>query len=232
MNLGDWPLIKKNSKTIFPIFSWSKSLDSHDIIYPTYDLTESIVHSMSRISLDLFSVQKINYKWSDKIEKGFFRGRDSRKERLELVRLSKKYPDLINASITNFFFYLEEEKELGPRVPHISFHDFFQYKYQINVDGTVSAYRFPFLLAGNSVVFKQDSNSIEHFYSELKPMVHYIPIKRNLSDLLEKITWAKQNDETVRQIGLNGRTFARDNLMPHNIYCYYLLLLKVIFYSN
>lgn len=73
----------------------------------------------------------------------------------------------------------------------------FQYKYQINIDGTVAAYRLPYLLAGNSVVLKQDSTYYEHFYNELQPWKHYIPFKSDLSDLLEKLQWAKEHDEEV-----------------------------------
>lgn len=77
-------------------------------------------------------------------------------------------------------------------------HFFFQYKYQINIDGTVAAYRLPYLLAGNSVVLKQDSIYYEHFYNELQPWKHYIPFKSDLSDLLEKLQWAKEHDEEVK----------------------------------
>ena len=73
-----------------------------------------------------------------------------------------------------------------------------QYKYQITIDGTVAAYRLPYLLAGNSVVLKQDSYYYEHFYKELKPYEHYVPFKRDLSNLLEQIQWSKDNDEKVR----------------------------------
>lgn len=74
----------------------------------------------------------------------------------------------------------------------------FQYKYQINIDGTVAAYRLPYLLAGNSVVLKQDSIYYEHFYNELQPWKHFIPFKSDLSDLLEKLQWAKDHDEEVK----------------------------------
>lgn len=74
---------------------------------------------------------------------------------------------------------------------------YFQYKYQINLDGTVAAYRFPYLMGGNSVVLKQDSPYYEHFYKSLEPGKHYIPFKRDLSDLREKILWAKNHDEEV-----------------------------------
>lgn len=69
-----------------------------------------------------------------------------------------------------------------------------QYKYQVNVDGTVAAYRFPYLMLGNSVVMKQDSSYYEHFYTHLRPGRHYLQLKRDLSDLIEKIQWAKVRD--------------------------------------
>lgn len=77
------------------------------------------------------------------------------------------------------------------------FHVDHQYKYQINIDGTVAAYRLPYLLAGDSVVLKQDSGYYEHFYNELRPWEHYIPVRADLGDLLEKIQWARDHDEEV-----------------------------------
>lgn len=67
----------------------------------------------------------------------------------------------------------------------------------MNVDGTVAAYRLPYLLAGDSVVLKQDSQYYEFFYKQLQPYVHYIPVKANLSDLLDRIQWAKDHDTEV-----------------------------------
>jgi hypothetical protein len=50
------------------------------------------------------------------------------------------------------------------------------------------------------VVLKQDSNYYEHFYKDLKPWVHYIPFQRDLSDLEEKLKWAIDNDDKVKNI--------------------------------
>ena len=61
----------------------------------------------------------------------------------------------------------------------------------------MAAYRFPYLLAGDSVVLKQDSEYYEHFYKRLSPWKHYIPLKHDLSDLLEKIQWARDHDAEV-----------------------------------
>lgn len=65
-------------------------------------------------------------KWENKTAKALFRGRDSRQERLDLVMLSKKHPDLIDAALTNMFFFKKDPEKYGEIVKHISFFDFFK----------------------------------------------------------------------------------------------------------
>ena len=62
----------------------------------------------------------------------------------------------------------------------------------------MAAYRLPYLLAGGSLVFKQDSEYYEHFYYQLKPWVHYVPLRQDLSDVEEKVLWAVGNDDKVK----------------------------------
>lgn len=224
MNLGDWPLVKKKEK-IFPIFSWCGSKDTADIILPTYDITESSLEAMDRVTMDMLSVQgSTELSWDEKVAKAFWRGRDSRRERLDLIDIARENPDFINASITNFFFFRDEMDKYGPGQKPISMFNFFEYKYQISIDGTVAAYRLPYLLAGGSVVFKQESNYFEYFYDKLTPGEQFLPVKANLSDLVEKIQWARENDKEARTISKNSRQFVRDNLMPKDIICYHMAL--------
>lgn len=226
-NLGDWPLMKKNAPEKFPIFSWCGSKNTIDIVVPTYELSESTVNMMFRTTIDIFSVQKEKWSWNKKIPKGFFKGRDARRERLELVKLAKNHPDLLNCSITNFFFFKDEMSVYGPKTDHIPFTNFFEYKYQINVDGTVAAYRFPYLLASNSVVLKQDSNYYEYFYRKIKPYKHYVPFYHDPNlNLIDKIKWLRENDEEAKRISRNAQQFVRDNLTPRNIYCYFVTLFE------
>lgn len=100
------------------------------------------------------------------------------------------------------------------------------------MDGTVAAYRFPYLLVGDSLVFKQESEYYEHFYNELIPWVHYVPIKKNLGNLVELVNVMIESDRTARIISLNGQKYARDNLAPHHILGYYLLLFQVSIYAH
>ncbi|CAH4014630.1 unnamed protein product [Pieris brassicae] len=224
INLGDWPLVRKGDENL-PIFSWCGRNDSIDIVMPTYDITESSLENMGRVTLDVLSVQgNVDPKWSQREPRAFWRGRDSRAERLKLIDIARANPDLLNASLTNFFFFRDKEAEYGPKVPHISFFKFFDYKYQINIDGTVAAYRLPYLLAGGGLVLKQDSPYYEHFYSQLKPWIHYVPVARDLSDLKKQILWAQENDAKAYKIARNGRKFANNHLLPHHIICYHVSL--------
>ncbi|KAL2093201.1 hypothetical protein ACEWY4_010513 [Coilia grayii] len=229
LNVGDWPMEKRNvgeSPGPVPIISWCGSTDTRDIILPTYDITHSTLETMRGVTNDLLSIQgHTGPMWSNKTDKAFFRGRDSREERLHLVTLSKDNPQLLDAGITAYFFFRQQEKELG-KAPLVGFFDFFKYKYQVNVDGTVAAYRFPYLMLGNSLVLKQDSPYYEHFYTHLKPGKHYIPVERNLADLIQKIKWAKGNDAEAEAIAKEGQRVARELLQPHRLYCYYYLVLQ------
>ena len=64
--------------------------------------------------------------WSEKNASAFWRGRDSRKERLELVKLARAHPNMVDAAFTNFFFFKHDESLYGPLVKHVSFFDFFK----------------------------------------------------------------------------------------------------------
>lgn len=61
----------------------------------------------------------------NKTDRAFFRGRDSREERLHLVSLSKKNPELLDAGITGWFFFRDREKHIG-KVPLVGLFEFFK----------------------------------------------------------------------------------------------------------
>ena len=85
-----------------------------------------------------------------------------------------------------------------------------QYKYILNIDGSVTAFRISAELAFGSVILKVDSDYKIWYLDLLKPYIHYIPIKKDLSDLKEKIEWCKENQDKCKQIGINARKFYLD----------------------
>jgi glycosyltransferase involved in cell wall biosynthesis len=54
------------------------------------------------------------------------------------------------------------------------------------------------------------SNAKCWFSEFLKPFVNYIPIKYDLSDLIEKIEWVRNNDELAEKISKNALEFTDD----------------------
>ena len=180
-------------------------------------------------------------KWELKIEKLFWRGSPFDGDhfgqytfenwktfpRGAAVYASRLHPDEIDAAFSQYpskcrFDLARCEREMGkctfvPQVEQL------QYKYHLLVDGVTAT--FPgthWKLLSGSACFKQESNDILYFDRELIAWKHYIPVKNDLSDLLEKIAWAKSHDAEAKQIGEEGRKFALENLMPDDLllYCY------------
>ena len=50
--------------------------------------------------------------------------------------------------------------------------------------------------------------------------VHYIPIKEDLSNLLEKIKWCRENDSKCKEIARNARDFYDQYLNKNSILDY------------
>jgi hypothetical protein len=49
---------------------------------------------------------------------------------------------------------------------------------------------------------------------------HIVPVREDVSDLLEKYKWLEQNPETYKRIQTNLNTFARNSLTPAHAYLY------------
>ena len=102
-----------------------------------------------------------------------------------------------------------------------------EYKYIINVDGHVSAFRLSFELSFGSVILIPDSEYQLWFRHMLKPFEHYVPLKRDLSDVYEKIRWCKANDSKCKKIAENAGAFYKKYLSREGILDY----LQKLFYK-
>uniref|UniRef100_A0A914YIK3 Glycosyl transferase CAP10 domain-containing protein n=1 Tax=Panagrolaimus superbus TaxID=310955 RepID=A0A914YIK3_9BILA len=183
---------------------------------------EFSLKAMDTISRDMQNIKGQQFiPWSKKLNKAIFRGRDSNEFRLKVAKLALENPELIDGGITRYFFFQESENTKA--VEHRPFNEFFKYRYIVSIDGTVAAYRLPYLLGGNSVVLKQDSNFYEHFYTFLEPNLHYIPFNEN--NFIEKLEFIKTL-KNASSITAAARIIAREHLQPLNIYCYYAMFLQ------
>ena len=90
---------------------------------------------------------------------------------------------------------------------------------KVFIEGNGLQYRKPSLFFYKSVILDVQSNFKAWFETTadlFKPYVHYIPIKKDLSDLIEKIQWCKNNDKECKKIAKNCYKFAIDNFNYNN----------------
>jgi len=103
----------------------------------------------------------------------------------------------------------------------------FGYKYIINIDGHVSAYRLSLELESGSCILLVASKYKLWYTHMLKPFVHYVPVEEDLSDLVEKIRWCKANDSKCKKIAENAVEFSKNYLTKEGILDY----LQKLFYE-
>ncbi len=97
---------------------------------------------------------------------------------------------------------------------------FQEYKFQIDIDGNSNSW--PGLLTKlctGSVVLKVTSprGFRQWYYDRLIPWYHFVPIKKDLSDLFEIMTWLSQHDSVARSIGNNGKSLAESMVCEKEI---------------
>lgn len=221
-----------------PIFAWAKRKDiaPYVVLIPDFLTTkESSWHKEVETVNELY----LSIPWEARKEVAFWRGTSNDKQytlenfqykpRFLISLLAKLRPDLIDAGYARVYPKEVEEKigEMGlirgntPVSGHLSF------KYLPVLDGYMCTFPgFQWRLLSGSLTMKQESDEVQYFYSALKPYEHYIPIQGDMSDLLDKIQWAKEHDAECKKIAENARKFALQNLMPDQIYAYLYWVLE------
>jgi len=87
-----------------------------------------------------------------------------------------------------------------------------KYKYHIDLGGgggttwtgTLQKLSMPGLL------FHHVTPTKDYIHDLIQPWVHYVPVRSDLEDLLDKLEWAESHPEEARQIAENGTRFVRE----------------------
>ena len=144
--------------------------------------------------------------------------------RYKLLELSLAHPNILDARLIGYENFegnefadelkIELEKKFGKLEPKLSAEAFVNYKYLVSVDGVAAAWkRVPTILASGSALLLQHEWE-QFFYPALKPFLHYVPLKHDLSNLCEQYCWLEGNIQKATKIGCNGRRFAKAFLNP------------------
>ena len=95
-----------------------------------------------------------------------------------------------------------------------------RYKYIINVNGHVRAFRLSYELGMGSVILTAKTHYYLWFEHILKPYEHYVPIKEDISDLISQLEWCETNQEKCEKIAENARNFYEKYLCREGILDY------------
>lgn len=223
-----------------PIFVMSKKIYQNYILIPDSEALDEKYQVLQGLD-----ITKLSIPWSEKNSVLCWRGSTLQHpiqepyqpmrldnlhlfSRIKLCELSKQYPHLIDAGFTlicrpaKSIPYLQTLK-----IKSLTYNEMVNYKYQILIDGGVSSWSASgWRFLSGSLVFKPESYWMQWYYNDLKPYVDYIPVKDDLSDLLEKIYWAINHNYDAEQIAISGKKFALDHIIQARCdeYLYNLLI--------
>lgn len=93
-----------------------------------------------------------------------------------------------------------------------------KYSILIDIEGNGYSARLKFLLWSNRPLLLIDRPHKEYFFEFLKPWEHYIPVDREMTDLVEKTKWCMDNYEKACEIAKNAFEFSKKYLTRD--YCY------------
>nr|XP_055060650.1 protein O-glucosyltransferase 1 isoform X1 [Misgurnus anguillicaudatus] len=235
INVRDYPQVPRWVQPVLPVLSFSKTSDYQDIMYPAWTFWEGgpaiwpiYPTGLGRWDLmrDDLNKSAAQWPWKKKSPKGFFRGSRTSSERDPLILLSREAPDVVDAEYTKNQAWKSEKDTLGsPPAKEIPLVDHCKYKYLFNFRGVAASFRLKHLFLCGSLVFHVGEEWIEFFYPQLKPWVHYIPVKQDLSDLRELLQFVKENDGVAEEIAMRGQKFILDHLRMEDVYFYWERLL-------
>lgn len=236
INTRDWPQIPKHQQNILPVFSFSKTANYADIMYPAWTFWAGgpaiTLHPTGIGRWDLHRKNLSNaaelYKWDVKSAKGFFRGSRTSDERDALVLLSRKKFNLVDAQYTKNQAWKSPKDTLNAEpAKEVSFMDHCKYKYLFNFRGVAASFRLKHLFLCKSLVIHVGDEWLEFFYPALKPWVHYVPLsKYPTEDDIEKIlAFFKTHDSLAKEIADRGYEFIWQHLRMSDVECYWKHLL-------
>jgi hypothetical protein len=237
MVTGDKPLIEYNYKEHLPILSMSGQYGYCDAPIPNYD--DIMVINNKNMDYSNFIID-----WEKKkIIKAVFRGGPSgcgytkdTNMRIKLALMKSKYLDVqlkgggktINSKSIRFdpiYGLGMLNTSIKPATKFLTMAEQSNYKYIIHIDGNVNAYRLLTTMRTGSLILRVESDYkswVEHL---IFPNIHYIPIKRDLSDLEKKISWCLENDDKCKMISRKGLEFAMNVLNGDFIKSYFQKIL-------
>lgn len=137
---------------------------------------------------------------------GFLLGR-TKPCRVDFVKYSNKYQDKYEYLSTTM--YTVDNKDMYSWIDIKK-----KFKYFINLPGHTYCTKIYTMLFCKRLIFYIEPKLKFEWENNLKPWIHYVPVKYDLSDLEERYEWAENNQDKVLEIVNNAYNFGIKNMSP------------------
>jgi hypothetical protein len=144
-------------------------------------------------------------------------------QRWRLTKLVHELPDskqkeLFDVGLTHVPEFLSQNMNIdvsqvgGFKAGTGGMNNFQKYMAVLDADGNSWSSRFGTLLCYNSVAVKVEPQYLDYFYNDLIPWKHYVPVKADLSDLIENVSFILDpaNDALAREIVANANQWCSE----------------------
>lgn len=139
------------------------------------------------------------------------------KTRPLLKQIGDAHPSLFDIVHIGLMNVKKGESPIKPNPRYLSLPNLTKYKYLIDIGGNGYSGRLKFLMFSKRPILLVDRNYVEYFHDDLIPYVHYIPVKMDLSDLVDNVRWMMMNEARSLQIAQNAYEYATTHFKLDNL---------------
>jgi glycosyltransferase involved in cell wall biosynthesis len=224
-------------------YSYSKQSSLHKIVpdftfhaWPQTGISDynDVTNEMDTLGRLPFTTNKVG--WIGNSKTNFRRGilleiASKNKDILDIIDMSWSDSQRMRIDSNDQLGYFLNHTRSIPRLEsakYMSLPDLVQtYSILIDIEGSGWSARLKFLLWSHRPVLIVDRPHKEWFFEKLKEWVHYVPVQRDLSDLVEKTKWCLDNYEEAKKIAENAYEFAKLHLTREACYKQWDTILNV-----
>lgn len=169
---------------------------------------EIIVKEIDNAGLNNYEVNKVG--WIGNVNTYY--------RRKELLEIGNNHKELFDIFDSGYWWINPDTIKLNNNM-YISTPDLVRkYSILIDIEGGGYSGRLKHLLWSHRPLIIVDRPHKEFFFEFLKEWEHYIPVKRDLSDLVEKTKWCIDNYDKALQIAKNAYHFSNLHLTRNACY--------------
>ena len=200
-NMNDYTYSKHNNyNNLVPDFNFHS--------WPSVGINdyEDFVKQIDNAGLNNYEINKVG--WIGNTNTNF-----RRKQMLEIGNHNKELFDFFHME------WIQSGNILLNSTNYISTPELIKkYSILIDIEGNGYSGRLKHLLWSHRPLLIVDRPHKEFFFDFLKEWEHYIPVKRDLSDLIEKTKWCIQNYDKALLIAENAYQFSKIHLTRNSCY--------------